>query len=374
MPPDDEALAEVERREEAPASLVLAAADALRLSGQYGRARSLVLRALGEGGPVSMGETPRPPAQPGTHRATAALAAEVLRRAGDLALAEATAREAMDAAADPEGRARAVLARIAFDRGDVDAAERLCAAEGGTSTALCEVAALCAWARGDTAQALAEVARGEALAGSAEERARCAGFRGYVGYAADPEGTHAAFASAVDHAVRAGAVVEEATYRTGEAGAAVDLGELGSAVATTRRAALLWEHLGKPAHAARALLNAAAAYAAAGAVHEAVSTAHEAMARARDGGDVRAEAYAFWHVADASAAGSAEGLAAAERAAALLSGMSAGREDELRGAARLLRHGGLDAARLDDLDRLASSSPVESVAPAVAPAAPGPPR
>ena len=44
VPPDPEALAEVERRSGAPAPLVLAAADALRLLGQYGRARSLVLR------------------------------------------------------------------------------------------------------------------------------------------------------------------------------------------------------------------------------------------------------------------------------------------------------------------------------------------
>ncbi len=82
------------------------------------------------------------------------------------------------------------------------------------------------------------------------------------------------------------------------------------------------------------------------------------MARARDGGDVRAEAYAHWAVADASPAGSPEGLAAAERAAALLAGMNAGPEDDLRGAARLLRHGGLDAlheGRIADLDRLAET-------------------
>ena len=350
VPPDAEALAEVERRADAPAPLVLAAADALRLSGEYGRARSLVLR-------------PDLRADPGA----AALSAEVLRRAGDLTLAEATARGAVQAGADPEGRARAVLARLAFDRGDLDAAERLCAGDAGEhlaagSPALCEVAALCAFARGDTARALAEVTRGEALAGTAEERARMAGTRGYVGYAADPGGTHAAFAAAVDHAVRAGAVVEEATYRTGEAGVAVDSGELGVAIATARRAALLWEHLGRPANAARALLNAAAAYATAGAAHEAGLAAREAMARARDGGDARAEAYAFWAVADASPAGSAEGLAAAEGAARLLAGIGAGREELLRGAARLLRHGVLDPARLADHDRSASASPPLSAA------------
>jgi serine/threonine-protein kinase PknK len=343
VPPDPEALAAVERRAEVPAPLVLAAADALRLSGQYGRARSLVLR-------------PEVRADPGA----AALTAEVLRRAGDLALAEAAAREALAAGADAHGRARATLARIALDRGDLEAAEQLCRGDaagsgaGLASPALSEVAALCASARGDRAGALAEVARGEALASTAEERARLSAVRGYVAHAADPAGTHAAYAAAVDHAVRAGAVVEEATYRTGEAAAAADLGELGAAIATGRRAALLWEHLGRPALAARALLATAAAYATAGAAHEATRAAHEAMARARDGGDVRAEAYAWWAIADADPTPGA-GLAAAERAAALLAGSSASPEDDLRGAARLLRHGGLDPSRIPDLDRLAES-------------------
>jgi transcriptional regulator with GAF, ATPase, and Fis domain len=344
VPPDPEALAEVERRADAPAALVLAAADALRLLGQYGRARSLVLR---------------PEIQTGG--AAAALSAEVLRRAGDLAMAEKTAADAMAAGADPEGRARAVLARLLLDRGEIDAALRLCA--GGSSgervvvtPALCEVAALGAAARGDTARALAEAARGEALASTAEERARTAGLRGYVGHAADPAGTHAAFAAAVDHAVRAGAVVEEATYRTGEAGAAADLGELGTAVATARRAALLWEHLGRPALAARALLAAAAAHATAGAVHEATLAAREAILRARDGADVRAEVYALWTLADAAPAGSAEGLEAADRASKLLLDAAhppASPEDRLRGAARELRHGLLDPRCTEELDLLA---------------------
>jgi len=61
---------------------MLAAADALRLRGDLGRARSLVLRC-GDGAD--------------------ALAAEILRRAGDLALAEECARRAIDGDADPSG-------------------------------------------------------------------------------------------------------------------------------------------------------------------------------------------------------------------------------------------------------------------------------
>ncbi|MFT3771924.1 MAG: sigma 54-interacting transcriptional regulator [Minicystis sp.] len=347
VPADPAALAAVEQRADAPAPLVLAAAEALRLAGQLGRARSLVLRDHVRRAPGA-----------------GALAADVLRRAGDFALAEETARRAIEAGADPEGRARAVLARMALDRGDVARAEAACAG-APRSPAICEALALAAAARGDTAGALAEAARGEALAATAEERARTAGLRGYVIHGADPEAARAAFAAAADHATRAGAIVEEATYRTGEAGAAVDVGDLGGAVATARRAALLWEHLGRPALAARALLNAAAALATAGVPHETERAARAAMARAAEAGDRRAEVYAWWTIADVAAAGSAEGLAAAERAAGILAetGSAGAREDELRAAARLLRHGSaLVQPRIAEMDRLAAELPATKAA------------
>ncbi|WP_437580327.1 sigma 54-interacting transcriptional regulator [Sorangium sp. So ce887] len=346
VPPDPLAIEAIEQRDDAPASLVVAAANALRLHGDLGRARSLMLRA-------SVRDATE----------AAALAAEILRRAGDRALAEERARAAIDAGADPEGRAAAVLARIAIDAGTLDAAEAL-AGEAVTAP-LCEVRALIAVLRGDAARALSEVARGEALAGSVEELARMAAVRGYAWHASDPERAHASFSAAVDYAVRAGAVVEEATYRTGEAAAAVDLGDLDGAIATSTRAALLWEHLGRPAQGARALLACAAAYATAGLAHETRQMAEDAIARARDAGDTKAEAYALWAIADVAATrgggvASAEvgsrldARAAAERAAALLAGGSA--DDALRAAARRLRHGAgeLDGARVEELDELAS--------------------
>ncbi|AUX31606.1 MULTISPECIES: sigma 54-interacting transcriptional regulator [Sorangium] len=347
VPPDPLALEAIEQRDDAPASLVVAAANALRLRGDLGRARSLMLRASARGATES-----------------AALAAEVLRRAGDRALAEERARAAIEAGADPDGRAAAVLARIAIDAGALGAAEAL-AGEAATAP-LCEVRALIAALRGDAARALSEVARGEALASSVEELARIAAVRGYALHASDPERAHASFSAAVDYAVRAGAVVEEATYRTGEAAAAVDLGDLEGAIATSTRAALLWEHLGRPAQAARALLACAAAYATAGLAHETRRTAEDAIARARDAGDAKAEAYALWAIADVAAARGGDGVAgadacalpdaraAAERAAALLAGGSA--DDALRAAARLLRHGAgeIDAARVEELDERAS--------------------
>jgi transcriptional regulator with GAF, ATPase, and Fis domain len=348
VPADPAAIAAVERRDDAPAPLVLAAADALRLAGELGRARSLVLR-----------EDLR--AEPGA----AALAADIFRRAGDVDRAEATVADAVNAGADPDGRARAVLARVALDRGDLEIAAAVLETTATLACApLAEARALLAFARGDRAAALAEATLGEALAATAEERARMAGLRGYVLHGADAEAARAAFASAADHAVRAGAVVEEATYRTGEAAAAVDAGDLGSAVSTARRAALLWEHLGRPALAARALLAAAAALATAGAVHEAVGAAHEALARAAEAGDRRAQAYAHWALADVAPAGSADGLAAAERAAAILDAMgdAAGGVDTLRAAARILRHGALPAARVVEMDRLAAASPLPTAA------------
>ncbi|MGK4005645.1 sigma 54-interacting transcriptional regulator [Sorangium sp. So ce1036] len=354
VPPDPLAIEAIERRDDAPASLVVAAANALRLHGDLGRARSLMLRPCAQGA----GEA-------------GALAAEVLRRAGDRALAEERARAVIEAGADPEGRARAVLARVAIDAGALDAAEAF-AGEAVTAP-LCEVRALLAVLRGDAARALAEVARGEALASSAEELARILAVRGYAWHASDPARAHASFSAAVDYAVRAGAVVEEATYRTGEAAAAVDLGDLDGAIATSTRAALLWEHLGRPAQGARALLACAAAYATAGLAHETCRIAEDAIARAREAGDTRAEAYALWAIADVAAArgdgassvhaGAHPGAReAVSRAAALLAGGPA--EDELRAAARLLRHGAgeLTDARVEELDQLASGPDLPAAA------------
>jgi transcriptional regulator with GAF, ATPase, and Fis domain len=339
VPPDAEAIARVEADDDAPTPLALAAADALRLGGDYGRARSLVLRH-----------------DVRADAAAGALTADVLRRSGDVALAERAAVATLDAHLDVDGRARAVLARIRLDRRDLDGADRACSEASQPSAPVCEVAALCAHARGDGALALAHVARGEALAVTAEDRARIAAVRGYVTLASDPAGTLASFRAAVDHAVRAGAVVEEATYRTGEAAAAVDLGDLGAGIATARRAALLWEHLGRPSNAARALLAVAAAYATAGATNEAVAAAEESIARARDGGDARAEAYALWVIADTHEDGAEAGRAAAIRAADIIADAGASDEDSLRAAARLLRAGCLGPERVPDLDRLASGA------------------
>ncbi len=337
VPPDPSALEAIEAQPDAPAELTLAAADALRLQGDVGRARALLLR---------------PSAR--DFAGARALLADVSRRAGEREAAREAAEAALAAGDDATGRARAALARLHLDAGEAGKAAALCAASPSPAAAVAEVAALAAAALGDPRAAAAFAAASSALASSAEERARAAALGGYVGHAGDPAASFEAFRAAVEHAARSGAVVEEATYRTGEAAAAVDVGELSAAITTARRAALLWEHLGRPALSARALLAAAAAHAAAGASLDAESAAREAIDRAREGGDARAEAYAFWVLADVAVEGSAGARAAAWEAARLL-GPSPSLDDDLRASARLLTHGALERS-LDDLDRRAAPS------------------
>lgn len=339
VPPDPLAIRSVEQHRDAPPTLVFAAADALRRAGQFGRARHLALRARELGAPGAD-----------------ALAADIVRRTGDLDAAREIASNAV-AQNDAVDAARAVLARLAFDTRRLDEAEAL--AKQASSSAAEEVLALVASARGQTERARSAIRRGEAIARSDEQRARLSALRGYVEHGVDPVAAQRAFATAVDHAARAGALIEEATYRTGEAAAAVDVGDLDAALKTARRAAVLWEYLGKPAHAARALLAIAAAYETAGARHDAIRVAHEAIARAREGHDPRAEAYAWWGIADASPARSPEGRRAAERARMLLG--DANVDDTLRADARLIEHApeSLDEQTYELRDAQAESTSVQ---------------
>ncbi len=339
VPPDQIAIQRVERQRHAPPTLVLAAANALRRSGQFGRACHLALRARDAG-------------VAGAH----AVAAEIVRRSGDVDAAREIATTAITNDVTDHA-SRAVLARIAYDQRRFEEAETL--ALQSSCSAAEEVTALLAAERGQTDRALTAIRRGEAIARSDEQRARLSALRGYVEHGLDPAAAQRAFATAVNHAARAGAVIEEATYRTGEAAAAVDVGDLDAALSTSRRAALLWEHLGKPAHAARALLAMAAAYETAGARHDAIRIAKEAIVRAREGRDTRAEAYAFWAIADASSPGSDDGRDAAKRARELL-GETSG-DDALRADARMVKHApdSLDGETYDVRDAMAESSSLQ---------------
>lgn len=339
-PPRWSAIEAVERDEAAPPTLVREAANALRLRAELGRARALTLRGSAKKADAG------------------ALLAEISRRAGDVDEAAARAKAAL--VDDPDGRARAVLARLAFDAGDAEGA--LSVVGDATGAACAEVAALALAQRSQTKTALAALERGEAYARSSEDRARLAGTRGYVLAAVAPAAALEAYRSAVDHAVRAGMVAEEASYRTGEAAAAVDEGYLGEGIATGARAALLWEALGRPALAARATLAVAAAHATLGATAEARTAAARAAALARESGDFRACAYAWMALADASRSGSVEGRDAAEAAAASLADRPATSEDVLRAAARMLEQGLSTARSVDELDALAEKALVTASA------------
>ncbi len=335
VPPNAAALARVERERSAPAPLVLAAADALRRSGDLGRAKNLVLRKGVLAG-----------------RGARGLAAEVLRRAGDLDHAKRIAEAAIADGDDETGRGRAALARIALDTGRGDDAVSL--TRGATSAHVAEVAALVALGRGEREEALAEVARAEALARTPEEHARLSAVRGMSLHMIDSEGAFAAFSSAVEYAMRAGAVIEEATYRTGLASAAVDLGDLGVAVSSARRASVLWEVLGRPALAARALLACAAAHAMTHAPQETRAASFEAATRAREAGESRTEAFALWALADALPISDREAKAAVEAADDALKGGSI--DDVLGSSARLWRHGSavISAERKHSSDEVAA--------------------
>jgi len=350
VPPSPSAIHEIEHRVDAPIALVVASADALRRCGELGRARSLILREALSTDPQA-----------------GALRAEIFRRIGDIPRARASAERTLSqletraleethdslAAGDASARATAVLARLELDAGRVEEAERLSAS--CSSAATHEVAALAAHARADRPSALEHAGSAEALARTPEEQARALAVRGYVHHATLPEDALLAYAAAAQHAARAGAVVEEASYRTGEAACAVDVGELATAIASSRRAALLWEHLGRPAMATRAQLATAAAYATAGAEHEALSAAREAAESARAAGDRQAEAYAHWAIADVLPPRDARAAQAARHAERLLRD-GATDEDRMRGAARILLHCSLGSDEMEALDRAAGGS------------------
>ena len=313
-PIDVEALDCIEREHEhLPESLVLDAADALRLSGDLGRARRLLLgRANGD-----------------------ALAAEVLRRSGEAKAAGLLARGVVDRGADGTGRAHAILARLAFDDGELEGAARWLT---NMSTAPeHEVAALVAHRRGDWSGAERLARHGEALATSDEQRARLAATRAYVLHPSNPETVRELFAVAAAHAVRAGAVLEEATYRTGEAAASVDLGALDAAESAARRAILLFEDvLAQPAQAARAWVARAALWASIDAEHEALDAAMAAIHRSHD--DPRACAYARWAACDALPIGAPKARAFVEAEAARVSEARELDDDGLHASARVWRH------------------------------------
>jgi transcriptional regulator with GAF, ATPase, and Fis domain len=306
--PSPEVLARAELEiAEAPPVLATELASALMRRGAIGRAFAAVKHAGGDEATL--------------------LRAEIARRRGDVEGATTFAREATKLAST-RARAHALLARLAWDRGDLAAASTEAEAAESSGPAAAEVNALIAYAQEEYARGLMLL---EGVDASGLGRARLDGTRGMLEHArGDARASVAAFQRAVDHASEAGAVVEEATYLTGLAAAAVDAGATAVGLSSSTRAALLWERLGRDAMAARAHLSRAAAFAMVGATHEATRAAEEARRR----GDARAAVFARWAMVEARAPG--DPVAAREALAAYEEFAPLDNEDTVRALARVL--------------------------------------
>jgi transcriptional regulator with GAF, ATPase, and Fis domain/serine/threonine protein kinase/tetratricopeptide (TPR) repeat protein len=269
----------VARHPEAGA-LGLLVARALRLQEQLGRALG-VLDRLG-----------LPEA--------AAEGAEVARRADD----DVDARRrlgAIDLSAASEhvqARVLATWARLELRAGDVGAAlARLDAAPDSVATL--EARAMIAIRAGDLRAADRALLHARAWARRPEELARLEFLSGRVAHARHQyELALSSFARAADYAVRAGAVLEEATYLSGVAAAASELGQLGQALHAASRSLILFDYLGRPAQAARAALSRASVFLMVGAREEALEAGNEALRLARATGDLRCQAYAHLALAE----------------------------------------------------------------------------
>jgi transcriptional regulator with GAF, ATPase, and Fis domain/tetratricopeptide (TPR) repeat protein len=260
--------------------------------------------------------------------------AEIARRRGDPLEAQQAARLAIASGDDASRwRGQATLGRIACDGGELDAAD--VDLEGARGAAAAEVRALVAWRRGAFDVGLRAIEHALAEPIDADANARLESVRGLLEWSrgGSAAALHA-FGRAVDFAARAGAVVDEATYLTSEAAAAADAGQIGKALSSGTRAALLWERIGHPVRAARAWLDRAGALAAVGEARAADEAAEEARARAIESGDSQAVAYARWAQAEVRTSGDVAAHAyVVEADARLRAGTT---DDQARSAARLL--------------------------------------
>ncbi len=320
-------LAEDETAEgRAPLTVALEVARALLRRGDIGRAWAVVA--------------------PLTDDDAGALRAELARRRGDLPLAAALASRA---------GATAIAARIAWDQGDDERAHAL--AETAPGAAGAEVRGLVAYRRGAYEAGIRGVTEALAAAREQDECARLEATLGMLHHArGDALASLAAYGRAMELATRAGAVVEEAAYATGDAAAASDAGRMDRALTSATRAALLWERLGRPGFVARAWLSRASALAAIGATHAADEAAAEAQRRAAETRDVRAHAYARWAIVESRPPGDARARDEAIAADRALAGDEEdGAEDRVRAAARLLvwAPDALDASRVGACDAAA---------------------
>jgi transcriptional regulator with GAF, ATPase, and Fis domain/serine/threonine protein kinase/tetratricopeptide (TPR) repeat protein len=309
-------------------------ADAFKRSGEY--ATALLL----------FDQVAQPAAQ--------AEAAETLRLMGDRPAAQQRLQllQAQPLPLAVASRCAATQARLQFDRGEPDAARSTLRA-APESAATHEVAALL-----DLHSQQFESAKGHAeaavrLAANSEASARAQSVLGSVQHAVgDSTAALAAFQRAAEHAVHAGALLQEATYVSNVAAAAADLGQLTDAVEFGQRGLLLLEHLGRVQDCGRVALSVLHAYVTVGAVAEAQRWYDEVQRRARANRDDQCQACAHLAMAELLLGVSDDAGEHAQRAMTLLERGSDA--DRLRALSQLLLTG--QVVVLAEGDGLARSS------------------
>ncbi len=238
----------------------------------------------------------------------------------------------------------ALTSRLALLRGDDAQAEALLT-KAPESVKVLEARASIELTRGHLEAAKRTLDRALSFAHDAEDRARVeALLANWSQQAGAAEQALEQFRRAAEHAARAGALLEEATYLSGVASTAANAGQLAVAVAAAERSALLFRHLGRPEAASRAVLSKASALGASGAAAEAAQAARESLSLSKRAHDERCQAYAHFVLADVLESVTAREHV--ERAATLLT--DAREDDQLHVLSRRLRLGLIDDVAAGD--------------------------
>ena len=234
------------------------------------------------------------------------------------------------------GRALAQIARADLDGGDARAAfDRL--GESLPLAAVQEVRALALLSQGAFDRALEIAREGLSVSTSDEETARLMGVSGMILHRlARPEESLGCFLRACEMSARASAALEEATFSTGLAAAATDLGHLGTALDASERAEVLFESLGQSMQTGRALLARAAVLSALGMRRDAWVVARRGLSVSQRAGDRLCEAYLCLCLSDVLIEGEGK-LHFARQAKEIVQDGSA--DDKLRAASRLVACG-----------------------------------
>lgn len=262
----------------------------------------------------------------------------VASRRGEMARAVILREQALELAEDQSARSRALAlkARADLDRGDTDSALELLSTSLPLPSVQ-EVRALTLLARGAGEEALAVAREGTAVSTFDEETARLMGVQGMILHSlARPEESLNCFSRACEISARASAALEEATFSTGLAASATDLGHLGSALGASERAEVLFESLGLGMQTGRALLARAAVLSVLGMRRDAWAVARRGLSVSQHAGDRLCEAYLCLCMCDNLDEGEAK-LHFARRAKELVQHGSP--DDNLRVAARLIACG-----------------------------------